>query len=609
MLMGATTTRPATPTTKTITNKHGDSVRYFSPSIPGSGIFLPAHRATKIDSPDNSALPQTPTTSGARTGTGPSSRTPPTPSAQPKFSQSVGPGARHPFSSSVGPGTRTTATTPQAKAKPRSSIAHTESPFAKPPPLPPTPSGRTSNVGFHQSLRSASRPVALPSPVPVRAGLAKPRTPAPAVRPPSRSSSRAGSRLQELSADDDDETSSVPTPRARPSLAASRTPSRSTAAAGPANAETRRLQQELESRDQQLREQAASLAAMEVSFGELQASLSASHVRPSTVSRAASADADVISALEAQLADKNGKLATLTADFDAHRADFRSTIDTLELASSETERVYERRVDELSAQLAAQAERGEELASVAIQLKQLEELVAELEDGLEDARRGEADARAETAFLREELERARTDAAAAAGRRGADGGREVEKRDDEIRGLKAIIHSLGAEAEARQADRASDDDAATELARLSDEVEELRRDKARLDEEADELRRDKAELQELVDERAREDEDEDEDEADDGHADQHEQEEQHLEASAHAPAPTHSAASTAATSARTPAHSAPPPAAADVEPVYDAAGTGPAPGKASRRIDMTRWCALCERDGHESVDCPFEEEY
>ena len=35
----------------------------------------------------------------------------------------------------------------------------------------------------------------------------------------------------------------------------------------------------------------------------------------------------------------------------------------------------------------------------------------------------------------------------------------------------------------------------------------------------------------------------------------------------------------------------------------------PAPGKSSGRVDMTRWCALCERDGHESVDCPFEEEY
>ena len=51
--------------------------------------------------------------------------------------------------------------------------------------------------------------------------------------------------------------------------------------------------------------------------------------------------------LRALLREKNEKIAMLTAEFDAHRADFRSTIDTLELASTETERVYEKRVEDL----------------------------------------------------------------------------------------------------------------------------------------------------------------------------------------------------------------------------------------------------------------------
>ena len=34
-----------------------------------------------------------------------------------------------------------------------------------------------------------------------------------------------------------------------------------------------------------------------------------------------------------------------------------------------------------------------------------------------------------------------------------------------------------------------------------------------------------------------------------------------------------------------------------------------APGKASGVIDASKWCALCERDGHESVDCPFDVDY
>ena len=36
---------------------------------------------------------------------------------------------------------------------------------------------------------------------------------------------------------------------------------------------------------------------------------------------------------------------------------------------------------------------------------------------------------------------------------------------------------------------------------------------------------------------------------------------------------------------------------------------GPVAGKRSGVVDGERWCALCERDGHESVDCPCEDIY
>jgi chromosome segregation ATPase len=163
-----------------------------------------------------------------------------------------------------------------------------------------------------------------------------------------------------------------------------------------------------------------------------------------------------VAQLRALLREKNEKIAMLTAEFDNHRADFRSTIDTLELASSETERVYEKKVEELQSEIRELHDRAEDVESVAIQLKQLEELVQELEEGLEDARRGEAEARGEVEFLRGEVERGRSELRrerekAAAALKGAGamvdapvspGSREVEQRDDEIRGLKAIIHSL-----------------------------------------------------------------------------------------------------------------------------------------------------------------------
>ncbi|KAJ5664727.1 hypothetical protein N7462_011540 [Penicillium macrosclerotiorum] len=158
--------------------------------------------------------------------------------------------------------------------------------------------------------------------------------------------------------------------------------------------------------------------------------------------------------IRAQLRERNERINQLTAEFDGHRADFRSTLDTLEIAASETERVYEQRLDELLQQNKELQDRGEDVEIVAQQLKQLEELVSELEEGLEDARRGEAEARAEVEFLRGEVERTKLElqkerdhgAAALKGAQAAAesprNSHELEQKDDEIRGLKAIIHSL-----------------------------------------------------------------------------------------------------------------------------------------------------------------------
>lgn len=223
--------------------------------------------------------------------------------------------------------------------------------------------------------------------------------------------------------------------------------------------EIQRLKTQLAERDKQLEEHAANLAEMENSVTQLQSSMPQQRPDPITRGSKSSISEEAnVAHLRALVREKNDKLVILTADFDAHRADFRSTIDTLELASTETERVYERKVEELTQEIRELQDRGEDVESVARQLKQLEELVQELEEGLEDARRGEAEARGEVEFLRGEVERGRSElkrerdkAAAALKGAGAaveNGGstREVEQRDDEIRGLKAIIHSLSRDA-------------------------------------------------------------------------------------------------------------------------------------------------------------------
>ena len=240
-----------------------------------------------------------------------------------------------------------------------------------------------------------------------------------------------------------------------------------TGRAGPASdvldEEIKRLRAQIDDRDQQLKEQASSLAEMEDGFAELQSLLPANGTSHgggmrSGSTRGSDADEHDMQHLRSVLREKNEKIALLTAEFDAHRADFRSTIDTLEMASTETERVYEKRVDDLQNEIRELHDRSEDVESVARQLKQLEELVQELEEGLEDARRGEAEARGEVEFLRGEVERGRSElrrerekaATVTKGSNAAIGGgpaaKEVEQRDDEIRGLKAIIHSLSRDA-------------------------------------------------------------------------------------------------------------------------------------------------------------------
>ncbi|KAL4977779.1 hypothetical protein BDW66DRAFT_158635 [Aspergillus desertorum] len=236
-----------------------------------------------------------------------------------------------------------------------------------------------------------------------------------------------------------------------PSRASDRPPSRFSVEDGPSSARTldygrnsmgaeisdlkeqvKALEKQLLDRDKQLEEQASTLSEFQKTLEELEGS-------------------DALS-IRAQLREKNERIAQLTMEFDMHRADFRSTLDTLEVAASETERVYEQRIDELMQQNKELQDRGEDVEAVARQLKQLEELVSELEEGLEDARRGEAEARAEVEFLRGEVERTKLElkkerdssGVPRESRMSPDGhlSRELEQKDDEIRGLKAIIHSL-----------------------------------------------------------------------------------------------------------------------------------------------------------------------
>ncbi|CAG8114485.1 unnamed protein product [Penicillium salamii] len=395
-----------------------DGRKYFTTSTPGSGIFVPMNNSKYVTrrSTSNISNPTTPGRGGPV-----------------NFSKSVGPAL----------------TTPRPRVR-RPSLPRPESPRVPPPKL--SLSGlRTPSAASRSGLTSAQR-----SP----------------VKAPSRLSDRPSSRL---STADDDSSYGRPSDFRRPSSSGNQE----------LRDQIKALEKQLLDRDRQLDEQSGTLSDFQKTLEEMEGSEGIS--------------------LRTQLRERNERITQLTSEFDGHRADFRSTLDTLEIAASETERVYEQRLDELMQQNKELQDRGEDVEVVAQQLKQLEELVSELEEGLEDARRGEAEARAEVEFLRGEVERTKLelkkerDYSAAAlkdAHSTSDGPRnssELDQKDDEIRGLKAIIHSLSRGNPVADEDHGSDDHA-EHLSHLEQRIREFEETADHKDTRIEELER---ELQEM----------------------------------------------------------------------------------------------------------------
>ncbi|KAJ9652145.1 hypothetical protein H2198_008567 [Neophaeococcomyces mojaviensis] len=455
---------------------------YFHTAIGGSGIFLPVEKAEKRMSASSttSSAKRTTSVTGSPTTPAVGRKTPrPVGIQKPSFSQSLGPATLQARVSSP------TALRPPVR---RESLARPQSPLR---PQPLSPLRKAQNVSAVQTPAAGKlqTPKTRPS-----VGLAKSTMgtagtsgiKASALRAPSyanggpnkfsqnlrQSTSRTPSRMRTQGAppvvaatplgpedrfDEDDtileanETDGTPTPAAR---------NGDRAAQGDIDRleqEAQKLRQQLEERDRQLTGQATSIADMERMVADLQNMLPATldDNRPMPEDEA-ELPRDV-QALRAALREKNERIKALSAEFDANRADFRSTIDTLEMASTETERVYEQRVEDLLEQIRHLQERNEDVDSVAQQFKQLEELVQELEEGLEESRRAEAEARSEVEFLRGEVERGKSELRRErerhATKEALEGGsfsrEELEElqlslsqKDDEIRGLKAIIQGL-----------------------------------------------------------------------------------------------------------------------------------------------------------------------
>ena len=701
--------------------KSKSSIRYFTTSIRGAGIFLPSNKAYKRHSPSFSsdsmpATPDTPNLGSAYLGSRgePKVYTPTTSSSTSKFSQSVGPGR---------------ARSPDFKPKSRPSLPRPESPVRKAQNTIPNSTVRPSAGAPKLSKSVIGGPRYAQSPTPGKFGSSmrgpmngdpgKPainfNKPTPKTPVSAKSQVRSDSRLgpEPLF---DSESGDTPTGLAK--ALPSHNERQKLGLGSTTDDEVRHLRLLLETRDQQIQKQTVDLEEMQTNIAELQA-VTPKHNSSGTMrSRGSGVDELDAPTLRALVREKNEKIATLTSDFDAHRAQFRNTIDSLERTSDETNRIYEQQVDGLKQEIRELQDRGDDVESVAQQLKQLEELVQELEEGLEDARRGEAEARGEVEFLRGEVERTRSELKrekdkAAAALRGVgvsmDGNfsssgssREVEQRDDEIRGLKAIIHSLSRDAvpdgsspkygsrrgsklqnaqanghpdnlliEERQA-REQLEREVKELEGLVDrktyreeelehEIERLRKSTAHVSASSNGVserttmpssnhrpnpsKTSSTEWREQVSPMKRRGGNLDAMAECDSHStmtdnstlycemcetlgheiftcpkmngDQTQQGESRNHATPRANGGDIGRERTSGLAVSSPHQNNYPPSLSPAKsPTPQTTGKapnpmdpGPAPGKATGTIDMEKWCALCEKDGHESVDCPFEEMY
>ena len=439
---------------------------YFKTTVPGSGIFLPLEKAVKrAGGMAGSVRPAaSPGMSAARTPNTPTRLTSFNVGGRTSAPQN-GPGMHKPsFSQSIGPGVRAGAASPALRPPVRrESLPRPTSPLRK-ASTPAPPSGRLQtpktrpSLGMARSVMgngSGSQHRGMPSPA-IRTGGTGRNKFSQSLRQSSATANNFG-RSPHLGPEDRfDEEAEEGTPTPTPVVQGGRSVD-----SGRMAAETSRLKHELEERDRMLKEQSHSIAEMEKSLAELQRLLPEMDESMSMSARGSGDDEELardVSSLRTALREKNERIKMLTAEFDANRADFRSTIDTLEMASSETERVYEQRVDELLEEVRNLQDRSEDVENVAQQLKQLEELVQELEEGLEDARRGESEARGEVEFLRGEVERSRSELRRERERAKTeeqlngysdDVNEKMEEfhaqlntKEDEIRGLKAIIHNL-----------------------------------------------------------------------------------------------------------------------------------------------------------------------
>ncbi|KAK9456122.1 hypothetical protein V1511DRAFT_496608 [Dipodascopsis uninucleata] len=329
-----------------------DGVRYFSPSGPTSGIFVPLHKIS------NSLLPTTPST--PRPGSSMTSRTPSRSSVAPT-DRTMSPLPPHGSNGYHTPlGARRTSTVPSTLQS--SSLGSR------------AVSG-TSSTSSASRLTSSTSSAAVTTPtVNRRRSL---------MGQPSRLS-RSSVLAQSGGSDDSNDTDNGSLTDSKPV----------NAAIDELKEEIANLKRELtatvkklQEREDEIEKQNAVLRDMECTVSEFQ-SLTDSTATDINVSRSdGESDASFLSReqdLRTLLKDKDNKLDALQKELDSKRAEFRETMFALEQANVATTRMYETQIEDLTNKMTS-TNFDKDLPDMA----PLEAMISDLENSLEERRTAE----------------------------------------------------------------------------------------------------------------------------------------------------------------------------------------------------------------------------
>uniref|UniRef100_A0A060TAJ1 ARAD1D24376p n=1 Tax=Blastobotrys adeninivorans TaxID=409370 RepID=A0A060TAJ1_BLAAD len=374
--------------------------------------------------------------------------------------------------------------------------------------------------------------------------------------------------------------------------------------------ELRETRSSLAEKELQLQQQTELLKDLEHSLEDFQELAKTREQEMQSMTNEGGASSEEVDRLLSSLEEKDRKISAMRAEFEQRRQEFRTTIDSLENEIRETSEMYETELRSLRSNMGEAQDINQRIA-------ELEEMVNSLESGLKTSQLSEQDARAQLAKL-------------------ADVENKLLEKEQELRDTQQSLDQFKELLENNSNAAPSGGDNSEELASLRAKIEQLETENAKLkkdnDHQIDELRHDNKQLQQTVDQLQQKAQESQTQQANDNKDTEdltqklkQEQEEkarlqsevENLESmlenkvfrEQELEKQVESLMEKQVDSLKIQSSTSSSPGSSALSPQTPERESNPPPAKVDPAAGRSLWCGLCEREGHESLDCPYEEEF